>query len=100
MKQNKKESKMNKTTNGWSIHPQGESVASFTIIEKDGRGVAEVYGSDEEGQELATLFASSREMLEVLKKVKSYFSSEGLNPGCVTKMKKKTDELVARAEGK
>ena len=56
------------------------------------------YWDKDENRANANLIASAPEMLEVLKEVNSYFGSEGLNPDRV--MKKKTDEVIAKAEGK
>ena len=61
----------------WEVRPSvSESVAGLTVITKDGDPVAEVYGSDIEGQKLARLFASSSELLEALKRVDEYLDNQ------------------------
>ena len=53
----------------WSTHSPYTSVAGVTFIQKDGDSVAEVYGGDDDGRALATLFSSAPEMLEMLREI-------------------------------
>ena len=51
-----------------------ESPAGFTLIKKDDDSIAEVYGSDKEAQELATLFALAPELLKGYKDLRGRVS--------------------------
>ena len=71
------EGEMKHAKSKWEVRPSvSESVAGLTVITKDGDPVAEVYGSDIEGQKLARLFASSSELLEALKRVDEYLDNQ------------------------
>ena len=77
----------------WSTHSPYTSVAGVTFIQKDGDSVAEVYGGDDDGRALATLFSSAPEMLEMLKNAKGVVSLA--SPYMADKIK----NLIAKAEG-
>jgi len=81
----------------WELHPSvSESVAGLTVITKDGNSVAEVYGSDIEGQKLARLFASAPEMLELLKQLRFDLSKDDYYKNHVADI----DSTIAKAESK
>ena len=77
----------------WSTHSPYTSVAGVTFIQKDGDSVAEVYGGDDDGRALATLFSSAPEMLEMLKNAKGVVGLA--SPSMADKIK----NLIAKAEG-
>ena len=85
---------MKHTEGSWTIKPSpSESSSGWTAIECNDEVIAEVYGSDEESQTLASLIAAAPEMLELLKKCYTGEIEEPYN----------NDELnafISKAEGK
>jgi len=58
---------MKHTKGNWTIKPSpSESSSGWTAIECSDEVIAEVYGSDEESQALASLIASAPELLQAL----------------------------------
>ena len=91
---------MKHTKGKWEVHPSvSESVAGLTVITKDGDSVGEVYGSDIEGQRLATLFASAPELFEALKAMTKLFEERVPYPNN-TQRYKQAIKAIAKAEGK
>jgi len=59
---------MTYTKGKWTINPSpSESSSGWTAIERNDEVIAEVYGSDEESQTLASLIASAPELLTACK---------------------------------
>jgi len=105
---------MSKHTQGkYTIHPTPSlSASGFTIIKQsDGEDtyhIAEVYGSDKEAQNLATLFASAPEMLKSLglaveeaKVVRGYsnIKPDSLQEQTLNNLINRCSSLIAKAEG-
>jgi len=98
---------MSKHTQGkYTIHPTPSlSASGFTIIKQsDGEDtyhIAEVYGSDKEAQNLATLFASAPEMLKMLYEIESVLHTAFLKDEAsdIKEVWKKVLRLIYKAEG-
>jgi hypothetical protein len=85
------------STQSYSTVSPYTSVAGVTFIEKDGDAVAEVYGADEDGRALATLFASAPDMLDELERVA--LGLENIDSEWAKERLEFVREVIAKAKG-
>ena len=90
---------MKHTKGNWTIKPSpSESSSGWTAIECSDEVIAEVYGSDEESQALASLIASAPEMLDELKMVA--IGLKQIHTAWARERVGYVEEIIAKAEGK
>ena len=97
---------MSKHTQGkYTIHPLSgfNEGLGFTILKQsDGEDtcyIADVYGSDKEAKNLATLFASAPEMLELIKTIKPLLKDIIWKSQQNLSFEDYANQLIAKAEG-